>query len=264
MPPSKDNSQQINPQTQWKNINNNNNSNMSNGQSQQNSNDSIYTLPGVINYLTSEFTNLERFKIITNLEKSEMKYKILHLQAEVDSLKFIKKKQQSKIESLEREVKILKGNFNSSSESQKEEEILLPEVDLDMIKKSRQQLKESMKEILTILKAPSSKLDQLNFPDNNENEFEELIDKNDSNEFNFTGSNLNNNNPPKTNVISRFFNEGTEEIEENETNEPKYINSDDVIDDVLEKALSNDSEAVTVILDDEPEIRQELEDMKLS
>ncbi|KAI5959299.1 uncharacterized protein KGF55_005449 [Candida pseudojiufengensis] len=256
--PAKDNSQ-INPQTQWKNINTHNNNNIPNGgQSNHNRNEPTYTLPGVINYLTSEFTHLERFKIITNLEKSEMKYKILHLQGEVDSLKFINKKQQAKINSLEQEIRILKKDPNLKDEEKTETDDSIPEVDLTMIKESRKQLKDTMKEIFTILKAPSSSLEQLNFPNKNENEFDALIDKSDE-DFDFTNSSSTNNTSPKSNVISRFFtDENDMSIEEEVASSRNYVNSDDDIDDVLERALSNDSEAGTVIGDnDESEERRE-------
>ena len=42
-----------------------------------------YTLPGVINYLTSEFTKFEQFKIVNNLERSEMKFKIKELEGKL-------------------------------------------------------------------------------------------------------------------------------------------------------------------------------------
>ncbi|OVF10310.1 hypothetical protein A9F13_02g01078 [Clavispora lusitaniae] len=64
-----------------------------------------YTLPGVISYLTSEFTNLERFKIVTNLEKSEMRSRIDQLTAEINALRFLNEKQALRIRELEQERK---------------------------------------------------------------------------------------------------------------------------------------------------------------
>lgn len=60
-----------------------------------------YTLPGVISYLASEFTNLERYKIVNNIEKSEMKFKIQQLVSEVNSLKYTNNKQALRIKELE-------------------------------------------------------------------------------------------------------------------------------------------------------------------
>ncbi|OBA22991.1 Striatin-domain-containing protein [Metschnikowia bicuspidata var. bicuspidata NRRL YB-4993] len=73
-----------------------------------------YTLPGVISYLTSEFTNLERFRIMTNLEKSEMKYRIQQLTGELNSLRFINEKQALRIKTLE--DKLEKATFAPENE----------------------------------------------------------------------------------------------------------------------------------------------------
>ena len=79
MPPFKlrsrsNSSSSSNPQTQWYNNKNQNQPSMS---------EPTYTLPGVINYLTSEFTKLEQFKIVNNLERSEMKFKIKELEGKL-------------------------------------------------------------------------------------------------------------------------------------------------------------------------------------
>ncbi|KAK6457388.1 Striatin family-domain-containing protein [Scheffersomyces xylosifermentans] len=177
-------------------------------------NTSAYTLPGVINYLTSEFTNLERFKIMTNLEKSEMKYKIVQLQGELNSLKFINGKQKSRIEALEAENRKLRlqqsgkdkhehvssssssiyendeekgtggdGSIHNDKEKIPEDiyDMEIPEIDLSVIKKSRQQLTKSMKEIVQLLKTPSVKsVNYLDLPDPHnaasQNEFDVLFD----------------------------------------------------------------------------------------
>lgn len=115
-----------------------------------------YTLPGVINYLTSEFTNLERFKITTNLEKSEMKYRIIELQGEVNSLKVMNEKQKRTISELQAENDRLRSR-SGSSEKPKSVEYELPDVDLDVVKRSREQLANSMKEIANLLKVPAAR-----------------------------------------------------------------------------------------------------------
>lgn len=74
-----------------------------------------YTLPGVISYLTSEFTNLERFKIITNLEKSEMKYTIQKLTSEVNTLRYLNDKQAVRIRDLEARLEELGSPRESKS-----------------------------------------------------------------------------------------------------------------------------------------------------
>ncbi|ODV81119.1 Striatin-domain-containing protein [Suhomyces tanzawaensis NRRL Y-17324] len=157
-----------------------------------------YSLPGVINYLTSEFTNLERFKIMTNLEKSEMKYKIIQLQCEVNSLKLVCDKQKSQISKLETENRKLKeqstGEVHASSESGEDHPDSqlpeIPDVDLLVIKKSRQQLTKSMKEIVHLLKIPSAKnMNYLGIPETSDipinNELDALVNHEDNFNDNF-------------------------------------------------------------------------------
>ncbi|CCG24837.1 hypothetical protein CORT_0G01500 [Candida orthopsilosis Co 90-125] len=214
----------MNAQTQWKD--------QASSSSPQNSNEPTYTLPGVINYLTSEFTNLERFKIMTNLEKSEMKYRILHLEGEIKTLKYANQKQQARIDSLEKENRLLKSK--NKDELSKEEPIVTntsPEPDLESIKKSRQQLKESMKEIISLLKSPSTRLGELSISEGNQHELEEMID-NSEDDFVFGhGSNS-----PKSNLIAQFF-------DDDDKDEKK---EDDKDEDVLERSITNESD-VTVI-----------------
>ncbi|KAM9909297.1 hypothetical protein OXX69_005559 [Metschnikowia pulcherrima] len=76
-----------------------------------------YTLPGVIGYLTSEFTNLERFKIVTNLEKSEMRYRIQQLTSELNSVRFVNEKQALRIKLLEEKLETAKGENSEKKES---------------------------------------------------------------------------------------------------------------------------------------------------
>lgn len=134
-----------------------------------------YTLPGVISYLTSEFTNLERFKIMTNLEKLEMKYRIQELTAEINSLKFLNDKQAVRIAELETR---LAGQPKDLSQSESDKERLLtslpssslqnqapsgvsvpdygiPPVDLEVLRSSRQKLNKSIKDVYRLLKPPS-------------------------------------------------------------------------------------------------------------
>lgn len=136
-----------------------------------------YTLPGVINYLTSEFTNLERFKIMTNLERSEMKYKIVELEGQVNSLKYINEHQKVRIAELEQKIKNTLEAPGSNNALPKVDKI--PYVDLDFIRDARNQLTSSMREVVQLLKSPApSNASYLNLPDpgEGENEFEELFD----------------------------------------------------------------------------------------
>lgn len=151
-----------------------------------------YTLPGVISYLTSEFTNLERFKIMTNLEKSEMKHRILQLTSEVNSLRFLNEKQALRIEQLERalarssttgedqqklnplagddktpaseldssplsgpENTLQKGLDSLDLTEDNDDASLIPHIDLSVLRASRQNLDRSIREIVQLLKPPA-------------------------------------------------------------------------------------------------------------
>lgn len=151
-----------------------------------------YTLPGVISYLTSEFTSLERYKIMTNLEKSEMKYRIQQLTSELNSVRFINEKQALRIKHLEEKLEnstavnpiekkdLLKGDAvkdltldpkqektkneekqGNSIESNKNTDIAagstdIPHVDLEFLRNSRQKLNHSIREIVGLLDPPSA------------------------------------------------------------------------------------------------------------
>lgn len=143
-----------------------------------------YNLPGVINYLTSEFTNLERYKIVSNLERSEMKYKILELQGEVNSLKFVNSKQLTRIQELERELGHTENKDEGTPEDTSDPALpkTIPELDLLIIKQSRDQLTKSMKEIVHLLKVPSAKsTNYLDLPDGLENDLDVLLDHENTN-----------------------------------------------------------------------------------
>lgn len=149
-----------------------------------------YTLPGVINYLTLEFTNLERFKIMTNMEKLEMKYRIIQLQGELNSLKFVNNKQATRIFQLEQENARLRERLQGVDPlavPPKWEEFVdllipgeLPEVDLAVLKQTRSQLTKLMKEIVHLLKTPSVKVNKMDLPrpeDPHSLEFDVLMQK---------------------------------------------------------------------------------------
>lgn len=164
-----------------------------------------YTLPGVISYLTSEFTNLERFKIMTNLEKLEMKYRIQELTAEINSLKFLNDKQAVRIAELEAR---LAGQQNDLSQSESEKgksstsqlgntsqnlaplaplasvaplgvsdpDYDIPPVDLEVLRSSRQKLNKSIKDVYRLLKPPSvGARGILDFPGADNADYSELM-----------------------------------------------------------------------------------------
>ncbi|RCK65980.1 hypothetical protein Cantr_01769 [Candida viswanathii] len=283
---SSTNNSQINPQTQWlsSNNNNNNSNNTSNsiGNNSGSNNitklnqsssgpDAPYTLPGVINYLTSEFTNLERFKIMTNLEKNEMKFKIIQLQGELTTLKYNNEKQQLKIKELEEENNQLRLKLNGDAKDEienleKSETADLNEVDLQMIKKSRQQLTNSMREVVTLLKAPTTTSRTSNIlTNNNNNDFDALLNSPDidqADDFNFNGNSDYLSSPTKkhnkgtnaSSIISQFFSGDltVEEFEKEKINETTTTTTESLdLDDVLERAITNSSDNITVVLDED-------------
>lgn len=135
-----------------------------------------YTLPGVISYLTSEFTNLERFKIMTNLEKSEMRFRIQQLTAEVNSLRFLNDKQAVRIQELEQNLAAVStptATKEGDKKNEAEEKLLskvpdaseaalaapiteIPLVDLDVLRLSRQQLERAVRDVFRLLNVPSA------------------------------------------------------------------------------------------------------------
>lgn len=154
-----------------------------------------YTLPGVINYLTSEFTNLERFKIMTNLEKTEMKHSIIQLQSEINTLKIENLKQKNTIERLEKENRYLRNGSSCSDTVSEPDEISLSEVpkdmcdiDLSVIRDSKQRLAQSMKEILDLLKTPSSSLSTMATEVEDFNKYDALVASDQSDVFYFNNA----------------------------------------------------------------------------
>lgn len=211
-----------------------------------------YTLPGVINYLTNEFTNLERFKIMNNLEKSEMKYKITQLQGELNSLKYSNEEQKLTISRLKKENAELRKQLGQEvKEVKKEEDKLLeiPQVDLQVIKDSRFQLTKSMREVIHLLRSPvNANLEYLEIPDGNDtnHSFDELFSKEKS-EFNF------HNKEPEDKGISKYFQSSTENLNEDFQN----LN----IEPHVEPSLESDSE--TVVLDGNNELEVTLPEPNL-
>lgn len=120
-----------------------------------------YTLPGVINYLTSEFTHLERFKIIADLEKTEMSYKIAMLEGRIQALEYSNDQKQQRIDFLERDNMVLKYNREVSYTSSGSDNPPLkineaPDIDAVSIKQLREKLSQSMHEISALLRAPTN------------------------------------------------------------------------------------------------------------
>lgn len=141
-----------------------------------------YTLPGVMSYLTSEFTNLERFKIMTNLEKSEMKYRIQQLTAEINSLKFLNDKQALRIQELEAQLaesgKLASEPISALKSASSLTDYDIPPVDLQVLRESRQKLNRSIKDVFRLLKPPSTAIQSVMDVPGSEigtNDYDELL-----------------------------------------------------------------------------------------
>lgn len=243
-----------------------------------------YTLPGVISYITSEFTNLERFKIVANLEKSEMKYKIQNLTAEVNSLRYTNEAQSVRIRELEKKLEAVKLPANSDAAppkvAQKSSDSSLvnsiPVVNLDVLKQSRAQLNRSIQDVKRLLQAPSGfERDLLNLPglEEYDNGYKDL---GDDDEFNFDHGTLAR--PEKEiSVLSKYENTddqfqpvsvdqwipGKREIDAN-TGEPETLGRQA---ENAEHELELDLESVaTQIIDDSPTFgdRQVIDDLEKS
>lgn len=165
-----------------------------------------YTLPGVISYLTSEFTNLERFKIVNNIEKSELKFKIQLLVSEVNSLKFINNKQALRIEELEAQLessKLTNSKDTASDDAQGEADGAststsakgsdsatsatdldqIPPVDLQVLRDSRLRLNASIREALEFLKPPTANDLVDDYDMNTASEFKKLLDDSEFSQY---------------------------------------------------------------------------------
>lgn len=283
MPPFKlrsrsNSSSSSNPQTQWYNNKNQNQPSMS---------EPTYTLPGVINYLTSEFTKLEQFKIVNNLERSEMKFKIKELEGEIKSLTFTNKLQKKTIERLQTENKKLRLRLN---EEEVEEVIMTPspeelakmsKIDLQTIKRTRERLANSMKEIVTLLKPPTLEPSiSLAKTSKNTNDLESLLDKpeiNKADDFNFnvkpySFESKDYESPVRnpSSLISQYFNSNTDlkeiskEKKKAEMENDSIVDDDEILDaeleDVLEKAISETSDSATIVLNDDDDPLADLND----
>lgn len=154
---------------------------------------SEYTLPGVINYLTSEFTDLERFKILNNIEKSEMRSKINQLQSEVDTLKLVKEKQGKQLHELRNQNRQLHLRLGEEvlekEDNEKEEEdpssnlTNVLDVDLNVIKSSRERLTKTIANVMHLMKPPVTRQDVLEMIESSKLQkgYGELINNNEDN-----------------------------------------------------------------------------------
>lgn len=166
-----------------------------------------YTLPGVIGYLTSEFTNLERYKIVTSLEKLEMGSRIQQLTAELNAMKFLNDKQALRIRELEARLAstdqpnaaTTKGNNPTGSAAHgaspdsaaaksaskpagandaRETITDIPAVDLGVLRRSRQDLHRLIHEVMELLRPPSAVARNfVDVPAEDSGDFDDLLER---------------------------------------------------------------------------------------
>ncbi|KAG7716757.1 hypothetical protein KL949_003324 [Ogataea haglerorum] len=117
---------------------------------------SQYTLPGVMQYLQSQFTTVERNRMMSDLERSALKLRIVELESERNTLKLQNEKLKARVDEME------KGHTRTKEPSRDEssvDHLLAPDnVDVTRLVKARQFLRTATNEILYMLKSPTVEL----------------------------------------------------------------------------------------------------------
>ncbi|KAG7800317.1 hypothetical protein KL944_003890 [Ogataea haglerorum] len=117
---------------------------------------SQYTLPGVMQYLQSQFTTVERNRMMSDLERSALKLRIVELESERNTLKLQNEKLKARVDEME------KGRTRTKEPSRDEssvDHLLAPDnVDVTRLVKARQFLRTATNEILYMLKSPTVEL----------------------------------------------------------------------------------------------------------
>ncbi|KAG7878513.1 hypothetical protein KL905_004145 [Ogataea polymorpha] len=131
---------------------------------------SHYTLPGVMQYLQSQFTTVERNRMMSDLERSALKLRIVELESERNTLKLQNEKLKARVEELEKEHTQTKEP--STDESNVDRLLTVDNIDVTRLVKARQFLKTATNEILYMLKSPTVELsDPLHFSKDETYEF---------------------------------------------------------------------------------------------
>ncbi|KAG7736981.1 hypothetical protein KL923_004119 [Ogataea haglerorum] len=117
---------------------------------------SQYTLPGVMQYLQSQFTTVQRNRMMSDLERSALKLRIVELESERNTLKLQNEKLKARVDEME------KGHTRTKEPSRDEssvDHLLAPDnVDVTRLVKARQFLRTATNEILYMLKSPTVEL----------------------------------------------------------------------------------------------------------
>ncbi|KGK38322.1 hypothetical protein JL09_g2512 [Pichia kudriavzevii] len=119
-----------------------------------------YTLPGIMQYLQSQFTQVERNRLQGELERSSLKMKIIELENDRNMLIRKNERLEGTIEQLKLEISQLKGTDPSSSAvSEKDLDVLegIHSVDVSKLVEAKKFLKDATNEILYLLQTPNNK-----------------------------------------------------------------------------------------------------------
>lgn len=141
-----------------------------------------YTLPGIMQYLQSQFTLSERNRMQNDLERSSLKLKIIELESERNSLKLKNEKLKMKVERLEqalskyeasdsksatgllRNLSLGKRHSNDSKQNNSGTDFdkdlaEINTIDVEKLLKARKFLKTATSEIMYLLKSPNVELE---------------------------------------------------------------------------------------------------------
>lgn len=113
-----------------------------------------YTLPGIMQYLQSQFTLVEKNRMQNDLEKSSLKLQIVELESERNSLRLQNEQLKVKVKELEKQL----GNDVQDKDGLALDTV--SSIDVTKLVKARQFLKSSTDEILYLLKTPCLEQDQ--------------------------------------------------------------------------------------------------------
>jgi hypothetical protein len=139
-----------------------------------NSGTANYTLPGIMQYLQSQFTQVERNRLQSELERSSLKLKIIELENDRNVLIRKNEKLKSIINELKIEIDQLKNNNNNNNNNQQkflknnldidlDSEVIegIHSIDVSKLVHARKFLKSATNEILYLLKTPTVEFSNL-------------------------------------------------------------------------------------------------------
>ena len=130
---------------------------------------SNYTLPGIMQYLQTQFTQVERNRLQSELERSSLKMKIIELENEKNTLLRRTDQLQSQVDQLTLELKQFKpesgkSDANDGTADENSESISLDRIhsqDVTTLAHAKKFLKSATNEILYLLKTPTMELEDV-------------------------------------------------------------------------------------------------------